>query len=213
MPTFGRSTIRRFTSDVSEMKKLAARDFEDMLQVGITQLERIYSSNCRQQCSIPCFEGLLPSPHNEQILDLLYVLAAWHASAKLRMHTESSLNILDSWTTALGQHLRHFQRVTCAAFDTHETRREREARQRAEARRQPQTGSSNAQAPNARRPKTFNLTRYKVHALGDYVSAIRRAGPTDNFTTQMVSACRLWMTVLHANPSAIDTRPSLSTVD
>jgi len=33
IPTFGRSTIRRFAADVSEMKKLAARDFEDILQV------------------------------------------------------------------------------------------------------------------------------------------------------------------------------------
>jgi hypothetical protein len=30
---FGRSTIRKFSSDVSGMKKLAARDFEDLLQV------------------------------------------------------------------------------------------------------------------------------------------------------------------------------------
>jgi hypothetical protein len=33
MPTFGSSTIRRFASNASEMKKLAARDFEDLLQV------------------------------------------------------------------------------------------------------------------------------------------------------------------------------------
>jgi hypothetical protein len=32
--TFGRS-IRKFSSDVSAMKKLAARDFEDILQVCI----------------------------------------------------------------------------------------------------------------------------------------------------------------------------------
>jgi hypothetical protein len=34
IPTFGRSTIRRFRADVSEMKKPAARDFEDILQVS-----------------------------------------------------------------------------------------------------------------------------------------------------------------------------------
>lgn len=33
VPTFGRSTIRRFSTNVSAMKKLAARNFEDMLQV------------------------------------------------------------------------------------------------------------------------------------------------------------------------------------
>lgn len=33
MPSFGRDTIRRFTTNVSELKKLAARDFENLLQV------------------------------------------------------------------------------------------------------------------------------------------------------------------------------------
>ena len=35
VPTFGRDTIRRFHRNVSEMKRLAARDFEDVLQVSI----------------------------------------------------------------------------------------------------------------------------------------------------------------------------------
>ena len=36
---FGSSkTIRRFANDVSEMKKLAARDFEDLLQVNVCRL-------------------------------------------------------------------------------------------------------------------------------------------------------------------------------
>lgn len=34
VPTFGRFTIRRFHNNVSKMKKLAARDFEDILQVS-----------------------------------------------------------------------------------------------------------------------------------------------------------------------------------
>lgn len=33
MPTFGRDTIRRFSTNSSEMKKLAARDYNDLLQV------------------------------------------------------------------------------------------------------------------------------------------------------------------------------------
>jgi len=36
VPTFGRFTIRRFHNNVSEMKKLAARDFEDILQVRMS---------------------------------------------------------------------------------------------------------------------------------------------------------------------------------
>lgn len=33
MPTFGRAAIRKFGNNASAMKKLAARDFEDLLQV------------------------------------------------------------------------------------------------------------------------------------------------------------------------------------
>ncbi|KAJ7163030.1 hypothetical protein C8R46DRAFT_813181, partial [Mycena filopes] len=62
LPTFGRSTIRRFHTNVSDMRKMAAQDFEDILQ-----------------CYIPVFEGLLPEPHNTIVLDLLYTFAYWHA--------------------------------------------------------------------------------------------------------------------------------------
>lgn len=33
VPMFGRDTIRKFSSNVSDLTKLAARDFEDLLQV------------------------------------------------------------------------------------------------------------------------------------------------------------------------------------
>jgi len=33
VPTFGLSTIRSFRDNISEMKRLAARDYEDLLQV------------------------------------------------------------------------------------------------------------------------------------------------------------------------------------
>jgi hypothetical protein len=35
---------------------------------------------------------------------------------------------------------------------------------------------------------TFNLTAYKVHALGDYVEAIRQHGTTDSYSTEPVSS-------------------------
>lgn len=35
VPTFGRDTICRFRRNVSELKKMAARDFEDILQVSV----------------------------------------------------------------------------------------------------------------------------------------------------------------------------------
>lgn len=36
IPSFGKGTIRKFSSNVSQMKKLAARDFEDILQVSVS---------------------------------------------------------------------------------------------------------------------------------------------------------------------------------
>ena len=35
MPTFGRDTIRRFSANCSEMKQLAAWDFDNLLQVRL----------------------------------------------------------------------------------------------------------------------------------------------------------------------------------
>ncbi|KXN90922.1 hypothetical protein AN958_03356 [Leucoagaricus sp. SymC.cos] len=64
--TFGQNTICHFSTDVSAIKKLAGQDFEDLLQ-----------------CAIPVFEQLLPAPHTELVLDLLFILGRWHALAKL----------------------------------------------------------------------------------------------------------------------------------
>ncbi|KAH9929651.1 hypothetical protein B0H21DRAFT_700102 [Amylocystis lapponica] len=174
IPVFGRSTIRRFASNVSEMKKMAARDFEDILQ-----------------CCIPCIEGLIPTPYGAQILDLIYSLASWHALAKLRMHTESSRQLLDQWTTIIGRDLRHFQEVVCEAFNTRETDRECAARNRAEARRKA-AGGATEPGPQSRgvgrQPRKFNLLRIKVHLLGYYASSVKEHGSTDSYSTQTVRA-------------------------
>ena len=64
------------------------------------------------------------------MLTLLYRLAEWHALAKLRMHTDLTLNVMESVTVALGRELRKFRDVTCAAYVTVELRKEMEARKR-----------------------------------------------------------------------------------
>ncbi|TEB23585.1 hypothetical protein FA13DRAFT_1571092, partial [Coprinellus micaceus] len=117
IPAFGRDTIRRFRHDVSAMKQLGARDFEDLLQ-----------------CAPAAFEGLFPPGHDDRVQDLLFTLALWHALAKLRMHTDSSLELLDSWTSLLGEAARTFVKLTCSQFRTQELKSEYEARKRKEAR-------------------------------------------------------------------------------
>jgi hypothetical protein len=146
------------------------------------------------------------------VLDLLFIMAHWHALAKLRLHTDISLDLMDDVTTALGHTLRTFEKATSSAFETHELRREAEARVRQQNRSTPPGTSSqipdllrsaptpavssssktSAKPPrasssvNARRPKKLNLNTYKHHALGDYTAMIRRYGTTDSYTTELV---------------------------
>ncbi|KAF9548000.1 hypothetical protein CPC08DRAFT_591470, partial [Agrocybe pediades] len=168
--TFGRSTIRRFSNNASGMKKLAARDFEDLLQ-----------------CAIPVFEGILPTnSHNNHIMDLLFVLCTWHALAKLRLHTASTLNGLQESTKSLGQLLRDFVRKVCSKYKTKELPREEAARTRrraAAASKGKAVRKDNGQK-GAKKLKLFNLSTFKLHALGYYVPSIIRSGTSESYSTQ-----------------------------
>jgi hypothetical protein len=136
------------------------------------------------------FEGLLPEPHNQDILSLLFTLAEWHALAKLRLHTDSTLDLLDKATSDLGRQLRRFQSYTCTFFKTKELPKEEAARGR---RRKNKAAADAAHPPSAAAsvkppPKTklFNLFTYKLHALGDYARTIRWFGTSDSYSTQPV---------------------------
>ncbi|KAI0744837.1 hypothetical protein C8Q76DRAFT_789312 [Earliella scabrosa] len=111
VPTFGRRLIRRFGLNTSGMKKLAARDYEQMLQ-----------------CSIPVFENLLPAAANEIVMTMLFNLCTWHAFAKLRLHSETTLNAFDLATRALGQSMRAFLRKVCPTYATRELPKETQCR-------------------------------------------------------------------------------------
>ncbi|KAI0038329.1 hypothetical protein FA95DRAFT_1232934 [Auriscalpium vulgare] len=166
VPAF--SSIRAFAANVSDMRKIAARDFEDILQ-----------------CAIPCFEGLFPDEHDGDITNLLYTLAYWHGIAKMRMHTDPSIQVQEDVTSALGVRLRHFSNVTCQAFNTKETDREYAARVRAEARRGPTSQPRPSASEGGRRLRTFNLRTIKTHFLGYYAPSIRYSGTTDSASTQI----------------------------
>ncbi|KAJ4467212.1 hypothetical protein C8J55DRAFT_565472 [Lentinula edodes] len=168
MPTFGVDTIRAFANNASEMKKLAARDYEDLLQ-----------------CAIPVFEGLLPGPTNSKLMTLLYRAAEWHALAKLRMHTEKTLNYMETLTFEFGKLMRQFQDLSNNSFETYETDREVTSRYRRKEKEAIAVGASQQQEISGRRRKFLNLLTYKWHALADYICSIRWFGPTDSFSTQL----------------------------
>lgn len=63
-------------------------------------------------------------------MKLLYRTAEWHGMAKLRMHTESSLALLDELTKEFGELMRKFRDSTCAKYSTVELPKEVAARRR-----------------------------------------------------------------------------------
>jgi hypothetical protein len=141
------------------------------------------------KCAIPVFEGLLPHRHNEIVLDLLFELAVWHAFAKLRIHTDETLDLFQASTKTLTAVMRQFLKVTCTAYVTQELPKETAARGRRTAalttKNNTRTGKDGATSGPKR--KTLNLAMYKYHALSDYPETIRRFGTTDNYNTQIVS--------------------------
>jgi hypothetical protein len=80
------------------------------------------------QCAIPVFDGLLPEPHNTAVLQLLFVAAHWHVLAKLRLHNDYTLDILELVTGSFGELLCGFSNETCPAFPTRELQKEYNAR-------------------------------------------------------------------------------------
>ena len=113
---------------------------------------------------------------------LLFVCSQWHALAKLRLHNDHTLDLLDYTTVHLGQKMRHFHR-TIGNVPTKETRKEADAR----ARKADKVANRKSDGTTARRPRVLNVFTIKFHFLGDYTSVIRKAGTTDSYSTQTVS--------------------------
>jgi len=135
------------------------------------------------QCAIPAFDGLFPNDEdNRSISELLFLLATWHAYAKLRLHTETTLEMMESIGTALCQALRHFAGVTCPRYATKELPRETDTRARTALRNKARKASSTTV-----KTKTFNMTTFKLHCIPDYILAIWQYGTTDAYSTQIVS--------------------------
>ncbi|CDO77563.1 hypothetical protein BN946_scf184912.g62 [Trametes cinnabarina] len=134
------------------------------------------------QCFCPSYEGLLSIPaDNCIILDLGFVLATWHALAKLREHTTLTVDGLDASTIDCGRSVRLFAKKTCNNYVTLELpSKDNAARTRRKA---ASTKIATAQAPRKR--KTYNYTTYKFHGMRDFAPAIRSVSATDNFNTQI----------------------------
>ncbi|EGO02467.1 hypothetical protein SERLA73DRAFT_47611, partial [Serpula lacrymans var. lacrymans S7.3] len=138
IPTYGSDTIWQFTANTSEMQRMTAHHLEDLLQR-----------------TIPVFNGLIPEPHNTQILSLLLCMAHWHGLTKLHMHTDNTLKILDAVTKSLGDKLQKFAANTCSAFCVRELWGEADAQRRRQIRQGTDIQSTSSGA--AQKHKTSNL--------------------------------------------------------
>ena len=187
------------------MKKLAAHDFEDLLQVKNTLYSLIEMLIFFLKCAILVFEGLFAEPHNTRIMKLLYRTAEWHALAKLRMHSDSTLTLLEDLTVKFGKLMCQFRDLTCSQFQMVELPQEEANRCRRQTKQQATTSSSAPPTSNllsetppsghsrpqpssgsGQKANRFNLFTIKFHFLGDYVHHIRLFGTTDSFSTQLV---------------------------
>jgi hypothetical protein len=104
------------------------------------------------QCARAAFDGLLPDPHDGILMALLQSCAEWHALAKLRMHTEETLSLLETQTTILAARFERFIDTTCSFYDTKETNKEQRARLRRSAKntrtRRQASGAVNRPGPS-----------------------------------------------------------------
>ncbi|KZV97244.1 hypothetical protein EXIGLDRAFT_764538 [Exidia glandulosa HHB12029] len=162
---FGRDSVRQLSDHITDLTQMRIHEYETILKDAG-----------------PCFEALFPDADFDAFVQtLLFTFAFWHSSAKLAMHTDSSLRRMDQCTQDLGNMMRYFQITSAERYPTLETEAEAAKRVRqAQARGKTVSG--------ARKPKFFNLATYKFHSMDHYVPGITRIGTTDNYTTAICEA-------------------------
>lgn len=77
---------------------------------------------------MPVLDLLLPAPHHDIVMDLVFYLVTWHALAKLRLHTTRTINLFEQVTTSLHRAARQFLHETCEDYVTLELPKEEAAR-------------------------------------------------------------------------------------
>ncbi|KAG2060731.1 hypothetical protein BDR06DRAFT_1054389 [Suillus hirtellus] len=185
VPSYGNGIIQTFSNNTSEMKRLAARDFEDILQ-----------------CAMPVFEGLFLEGHDELVQSLLYRFALWHTLAKLRIHSDTTLSVLE-------ETFKQLSHVTCAAFTTLELPKEKAAQDRKAAHERSCANNPDITS-SGRKTKKFNLSTYKFHAMGNYLQSIQLFGTTDSFTSQIGELVHRALKAFYPLTNKLDTPAQLA---
>lgn len=122
-------------------------------------------------------------------MTLLFRVSEFHSLAKLRMHTEDTLDHLSKATRELGKLMRDFRDFSDEHFDTLELPKEVSARNKREAvqaAKRVANGELVVDKSAGKRKKGLNLSTYKWHALGDYAPCIPMVGPLGSHSSQLV---------------------------
>jgi hypothetical protein len=133
------------------------------------------------------FDGLFPVEDDRSIKELIFLLVTWHGYAKLHLHTDTMLEMMETVGTALCQAIRDFATITCPQYKTRELPQETHAHT-SRQQEQAKCGKGTRQRKTAGiKDKSFNTATFKLHCIPDYVPTIREYGMTDSYSTQTVS--------------------------
>jgi hypothetical protein len=136
---------------------------------------------------------------------MFWDLAVWHALAKMRIHTEDTIELLEIGTRELAVSVAAFEYKVCPHFKTRELAKEVARRGRAQVRKKQKATAAAASKPSTQQSKAIITNKdievaagdprmrvfsvrdtYKFHRSADVARTIRRFGTSDNYSTQSV---------------------------
>lgn len=210
--TFGQSTIRRFAANVADMKKLAARDFEDILQVNLWFIK--YPSIWRLWLILSSvLDSMLWGSLSARVWRSNHETPLFSCGMARSGKTPHAYNYLPCSTWPDNHLIWHrneiFQEECVSPFwDCRNTiggHKEipKESRRcmlqwfwisacsltwfQVSKGTHATINSSSTPAAKGQRPKTMNVRTHKYHAMGDYEPTIPEFGTTDGISSQIVS--------------------------
>lgn len=138
-------------------------------------------------------------------------MSHWHSLAKLRMHNDLTLDVMDAATILLGKSLRHFSEVTSSAFETRELGREYSAR----LRRKAQKAANRAFGATPSVPTDSTTTPGTSTSLPQNSETIRPTGNTDSASAPARKRVKFNMNTYktHSFPDYVRTIRRFGTTD
>ena len=129
-------------------------------------------------------------------MKLLFTCGHWHGLAKLQLHINNTLDLLDVETEHIGKELGSFISKTCTFYNIWELKWEADAQKWQKVRKDTCEGTSVNHLPlevdsmmetDEPTMKKLNINTYKAHLLGDYARTICWLGTTNSYSTGIVS--------------------------